>query len=45
MSEVREISDTLGDAARIRFMRLDSPGGAMIADAAVSLQRLVAKGT
>ncbi len=45
LCEVRKVSDELGDAAHIRFMRLDSSDYVMTADAAVSLKRLVAKGT
>jgi hypothetical protein len=45
LSKVREVSDALGDAARIRFMRLDPRDYKMTADAAMSLERLVAKGT
>jgi hypothetical protein len=42
--EVREVSDALGDAARIRFIRLDSKKKyIMTADAALSLERLVAE--
>ena len=49
--KVKEVSDALGNAARIRFMRLDPHDHdnhrdyKMTAAAAVSLERLVAKGT
>ena len=48
LGEVREVSDALGDAAHIRFMRLDSKvpmDYVMTADAAVSLEGLVAEST
>jgi hypothetical protein len=37
LSEVRAVADELGNAARIRFMQLDSPGRVMTADTAVLL--------
>jgi len=43
--EVRKVSDALSRAAHIRFMRLDSPDYVMTADAAVSLEELVAEST
>lgn len=45
LREVRKVSDELGDAAHIRFMRLDSPDYVMTAGAAVSPKRLVAETT
>jgi hypothetical protein len=42
-SEVREVSDALGDSARIRCMRLDPRDYKMTADAAVSVERFVAE--
>lgn len=48
LGEVRAVSDELGGAAHIRFMRLDSKvpkGYVMIADAALSLEGLVAEDT
>jgi hypothetical protein len=45
LGEVREVSDALGDAAHIRFMRLDSKNYVMTADAAVSLEEFVAEST
>ena len=45
LSKTREVSDALGDAARIRFMRLNSQDYKMTADSALPLerQRLVTK--
>ena len=43
LSKTREASDALGDAARIRFMRLNSQDYKMTADAALPLERLVIK--
>jgi len=46
LGEVKEVSDELGDAGHIRFMRLDSKKDyVMTADGAVSLEGLVAKET
>ena len=45
LGAVRAVSNALGDAAHIRFMRLDSPGYFMTADAAVSPEWLVAEST
>jgi len=45
LGEVREVLDGLGDAAHIRFMRLDSPDFVMTADAAVSLKEIVSEST
>lgn len=45
LGEVKAVSDALGEAARIRFMRLVSPDYVMIADKAVSLERLVTEST
>jgi hypothetical protein len=45
LCEVKKVSDALGDAAHIRFMRLNPPDYVMTADGAVSLEGLVAKGT
>ncbi|MBE3111762.1 MAG: hypothetical protein IMZ46_14860 [Acidobacteria bacterium] len=45
LCEVKAVSNALGDAAHIRFMRLNSPDYCMTADAAVSPERLAAKST
>jgi len=45
LSEVRGISNTLDDTARIRYMCLDSPDYKMTSDAEVPQKRLVAKVT
>jgi hypothetical protein len=45
LREVNAVSNALGDAAHIRFMRLHSPDYSMTADAAVSPERLVAEST
>jgi hypothetical protein len=45
LGEARVVSNALGDAAHIRFMRLHSPDYSMTADAAVSPEWLVAEST
>jgi hypothetical protein len=42
LDNVRRVMDTLGDATRIRFMRLNPSNYVMTADAAVSLDQFVA---
>lgn len=42
LAEVKEVSGTLGEGARIRFMRLDSKNYVMTSANAVSLERFVA---
>lgn len=45
LCKVKDVSAALGDAARIRFMRLVTRNYKMTADAGVPLERLVAEGT
>ncbi|MDZ4197734.1 MAG: hypothetical protein U1E27_00450 [Kiritimatiellia bacterium] len=41
LEEVRAVSDTIGDRARIQFLRLDSAEQTMRADATISVQHLM----
>jgi hypothetical protein len=45
LAEVRAVSNALGDAARMRFMRVDSSDYLMTAGAAVSPEKVVAEST